>query len=136
MPAILLVDDEPVILTMLALALEIEGCQVLTAGSGAEAISIFRSCRSAIHLLITDVVMPEMGGPALAAALLTEDSGLPVLFMSGSSEVVPFGRSPQFGFVAKPFALQDLLAEVRSLMRREVAGIAGYSNRTCAVLAG
>lgn len=126
MAAILVVDDEPVILAMLAFALESEGCSVLTAGSGAEAISIFRSYRSAIDLMITDVAMPEMGGPALAAALLTEDSGLPVLFISGSCEALPFGTPPQFGFLAKPFALKDLVAEVRSRMRREVATVAGY----------
>jgi len=135
MPAILLVDDEPVILAMLAFALESEGCSILTAGSGAEAISIFRTYGSTIDLMITDVVMPEMGGPRLAAELLTEDPGLPVLFVSGSCEAIPFATSPQFGFLAKPFALKDLVAEARSLMRREVRTVAGYSSGTNAVFA-
>jgi two-component system cell cycle sensor histidine kinase/response regulator CckA len=117
MPTILLVDDEPIILALVTIALEPEGFSVLPAGSGAEAIAIFHLHRGEIGLLITDMMMPEMDGPTLAARLLAEDPGMPVLFMSGYCEAVRSGDSEQFEFLPKPFPLSELVAEVRSLTR-------------------
>jgi two-component system cell cycle sensor histidine kinase/response regulator CckA len=117
MPTILLVDDEPIILAMITLALEPEGFRVLTAASGTEAIEIFESHRGKIGLLVTDMMMPEMDGPTLASKLLAQDPGLPVLFMSGHYEAIEWGGLGQFEFLAKPFPLSALVAEVRSLTR-------------------
>jgi len=119
MRTILLVDDEPVILTLITLALEPEGFSVLTARSGAEALAIFRSHRGEIGLLVTDMMMPEMDGPSLAAKVLAEDPGMPVLFMSGYCEAVECAGSGHFEFLAKPFPLDALVNEVRSLTRTQ-----------------
>jgi two-component system cell cycle sensor histidine kinase/response regulator CckA len=115
---ILLVDDEPMLLAMIALALRLEGIAVLTAGSGAEAISI-SELRPSIDLLITEVDLPGIGGPVLAARLLAKNPYMPVLFISGDAEAMPLAEDPQIEFLAKPFALKTFVADVQRLLRMQ-----------------
>src|SRR5690242_343151 len=108
MPTILVVDDEPAIRTMIALALERQGFAVLTAGGGEQALSLWRTCGSTIDLLVSDVCMPEMDGPTLVQRLLAENARLPVLFMSGSCDSKQLEASRPFNFLPKPLSLPVL----------------------------
>jgi len=90
------------------------GYRVLTASDGAEALEICRSHPGPLHLLLTDVVMPAMSGPALAEACAAERPGLKVLFMSGyADEAVRTASVGKHGFLQKPFTLASILRTVR-----------------------
>jgi two-component system cell cycle sensor histidine kinase/response regulator CckA len=116
---ILIVDDEPIILTLLEFVLHSAGFTVLTAGCGGEAISISRSHQGEIALLITDITMPGMTGWTVARKLVEADPDIPVLFMSGGCVDSDFDGCGRSEFLAKPFSLDSLLAEVRSLLTAE-----------------
>jgi two-component system cell cycle sensor histidine kinase/response regulator CckA len=118
MAIILVVDGEPAIRALIACALEQKGFPVLTSGDGLSAISISRSCRGEIGLLITDVGMPQMDGPTLARALLAEDPDLPILFISAHHNPAGLDQFESAEFLAKPFSLDVLLSKVRALTRQ------------------
>jgi len=115
---ILLVEDEDAVRRMTTQMLSRAGYQVLPAATPAEARAIFARQRSDIDLLLTDVVMPEMHGPDLADLLLAERPDLPVLFVSGYSDVMPL-RGPAAGrraFLAKPFTISAVTAAIAELI--------------------
>jgi len=118
MPTVLVVDDEPLILKMMALALEQDGFTVLTAESGAQAIAIARSRPGVIDVLVSDVVMPGMDGPTMASKLRKDDPELQILFMSGFCESAVLDNTRPFPLLAKPFSLGTLLLTVRELVSR------------------
>jgi CheY-like chemotaxis protein len=122
MATVLVVDDEPLMLTMVTQVLQQDGFAVLPAGCGSQAISIFHSHRSDIDLLVSDIRMPEMDGPALAARLKAEAPELPVLLMSGYCEPEQAWNGCEF--LAKPFSVADLLSRVRSLSHAAHARVA------------
>lgn len=116
---ILLVEDEPSILQMTALLLEGQGYTVLTAGTVAEAIRLFAEHTGTIHLLITDVVMPDMNGRDLVKELHSLNPQLRCLFMSGyTANVIALHGVLDEGvnFIQKPFSLQDLAKKVREVL--------------------
>jgi PAS domain S-box-containing protein len=116
---ILLVEDEPGILETTALMLEGQGYSVLRAGSAAEGVRLFREQTCTVHMLITDVVMPEMNGRDLAGELLSAHPQLNCLFMSGyTSDVIAQHGVLEEGvhFIQKPFSLPDLAAKVREVL--------------------
>jgi len=116
MATILIVDDNPSIRTMLAVALQGERHTVVTAENGAEAFRILRSHKDEFDLVVSDVMMPEIDGPTLATKLLKEQPTLPVLLMSGGSEDLDLDSFKSFQFLAKPFDLTIFLATVRRLL--------------------
>jgi two-component system, cell cycle sensor histidine kinase and response regulator CckA len=118
---VLVVEDEPQLRTMLADFLQQEGFTVLTAGCGSQAIPLFRS-HPEIDLLITDIVMPGMDGPSLAALLKSGNPDLPVLLMSGSCD--PKQIDNTFAFIAKPFSFPDLLGKVKTLTHTQTIAAA------------
>ena len=116
---ILLVEDEPSILRMTRMMLESNGYKVLVAGTPGEAIALAREHTGEIHLLITDVVMPEMNGRDLAGNLLSLYPNLKRLFMSGyTANVIAHHGILDDGvlFIQKPFAKQDLAIKVRKVL--------------------
>jgi two-component system cell cycle sensor histidine kinase/response regulator CckA len=115
MATVLVVDDEPVIRSLVTEVLQGEGHSVYSAGCGTQALSLFQS-HGEIDLLISDVTMPEMDGPALAKRLRAERPGLPVLLMSGSTQSGQV--SSRFEFLSKPFSITELLTRVRRLAER------------------
>jgi len=118
---ILLVEDEPALLTMAQRMLEALGYPVLTAGNPAEALRLSRHRAEPIELLVSDVVMPGMNGRSLAQALLEERPGLKCLFMSGypADVIAPHGVLDEgMHFMQKPFSSQDLAAKVREALGR------------------
>jgi two-component system, cell cycle sensor histidine kinase and response regulator CckA len=115
-PMILVVDDEPAIGMLIELALKQKGFSVLTANSGADAISISRSHRGQIQLVITDVMMPEMDGPSLVKVLAADDPGIGVLFMSGYCNPSDLFQIEGSEFLPKPFSIDRLIAEVGAML--------------------
>ncbi len=117
---ILLVEDEESVRTLAAHILHDLGYSVFEASNGEEAIQIARELGSQpIHLLLTDVVMPQRGGKSLAQHLRAGNPLLKVLFMSGYSEegVVGLGATePGTAFLQKPFTPGALARKVRELL--------------------
>jgi CheY-like chemotaxis protein len=116
---ILLVEDEPMILEMTTVMLELQGYTVLSANSAGEAISLAREYSGKIHLLMTDVVMPEMNGRDLARNLLPLYPHLKRLFMSGyTANVIAHHGVLDAGvhFLQKPFTMQDLATKIRAVL--------------------
>ena len=116
---ILLVEDEPTILKMTALMLEGQGYTVLTVGNGNEAIRLFNEHVGMIHMLMTDVVMPDMNGRDLAQKLHLLSPQLKCLFMSGyTADVIAQHGVLDDGvqFIQKPFSLPDLAVKVREVL--------------------
>jgi two-component system, cell cycle sensor histidine kinase and response regulator CckA len=113
----LLVEDEPTLREAILALLQERHYQVIPARSPDEALALARSRR--IDLLLTDVVMPLMSGPELAAKLRGDVPSLPVLFMSGYASDRSF--RDQLGcravhFIAKPFTPLDLVRKVRQVL--------------------
>ena len=113
---ILLVEDEPAILDMIQIMLEMQGYTVLPAGTPGKAIRLAGEHAGQIHLLMTDVVMPEMNGRDLARKLLSLYPDLKRLFMSGyTADVIAHHGvlDPGVNFIQKPFTMKNLAASVR-----------------------
>lgn len=116
---ILLVEDEPAILTLATKSLEGQGYVVLPASTPTDALRIAEAHPGAIDLLLTDVIMPEMNGRALADELRSTHATMKVLFMSGyTSDVITGHGTPESDahFIAKPFHLRDLVQKVREVL--------------------
>lgn len=116
---ILLVEDEPSLLSLGASMLGSLGYSVITAGTPEEAIGLFREKSGEIQLVMTDVVMPGMNGSELCDALKTIRPGLRVLYMSGYTADAILHRGiidPGIHFLQKPFPLDDLARAVRAAL--------------------
>jgi two-component system cell cycle sensor histidine kinase/response regulator CckA len=118
---ILLVEDEEAVRSFAARALKLRGYQVLEASGGEEALELVRRHAATIHLLITDVVMPNMDGPTLVRAVRRLRPDMAVIFMSGYAEEA-FRRhdenAAELHFLAKPFGLKQLAAKVKDVLSR------------------
>ena len=116
---ILLVEDDPAMLKMAAVMLKRQGYTVLAANTPGEAIRLAKEHAGEIHLLLTDVVMPEMNGRDLAKNLLSLYPHLKRLFASGyTANVIAHHGVLDEGvhFIQKPFSAQDLAAKVRTVL--------------------
>ena len=116
---ILLVEDEPMILDIAVKILERQGYTVMAASTPGEAIRLAREHAGEIHLLMTDVVMPEMNGKDLAKNLLSLYPNLKRLFMSGyTADVIAHHGVLDEGvqFIQKPFSVQKLAGQVREVL--------------------
>jgi two-component system cell cycle sensor histidine kinase/response regulator CckA len=117
---ILLVEDEDGLRGIATRVLVRAGFDVTAASGPDEAILAFDAMTAPIDLLVTDVVMPEMRGPELAARLRSRRPGLKVLLVSGyAAEIVEGGRDESVPFLAKPFSVESLLKAVDAAMRRD-----------------
>jgi len=120
---ILLVEDEPAILNMVRMMLERKGYSVLSAATPAEAIALAKIHADKIHLLMTDVVMPEMNGRDLARHLIAVYPDVKLLFMSGyTANVIAHQGVLDEGvsFIQKPFSRADLLIKLRSVLNEAI----------------
>jgi PAS domain S-box-containing protein len=116
---VLIVEDEISILKLARIILERQGYSVLTAVTPGEALTLAGGHTGDIHLLITDVVMPEMNGRDLAKNLAITYPGLRVLFMSGYTANVIAHRGildEGVHFIQKPFSSRELGAKVREAL--------------------
>jgi two-component system cell cycle sensor histidine kinase/response regulator CckA len=115
-PTILVVDDEALARKYIERALTGDGFHVLTANDGEEALELLRTSRRKIALVITDLVMPGMGGHAFALEVAQLSSPPPVLYISAYEK--PQGEMSK-RFLQKPFSIDDLTKAVRNLLPQE-----------------
>jgi two-component system cell cycle sensor histidine kinase/response regulator CckA len=124
---ILLVEDEDAVRVIVTAVLRRQGYRVLEASTPALAIELFERHGPEVDLLLSDVVMPGMNGPALAQRLVAARPELRVLFISGYANLsVPIDvDNPSVGFLSKPFQASALTGRVRDLLasRRATAGV-------------
>ncbi len=115
---VLAVDDERYITDLLAAALRFEGFDVETADTGASALEAAR--RSGFDLIVLDVLLPDLEGTEVCRRLREEGIETPVLFLTArdalEDKVVGLGLGDDY--VTKPFALDELVARMRAILRR------------------
>ena len=115
---ILLAEDEPGVRKYTRKILERHGYAVLEAPNGEEALAVARSHPGTIHLLLTDIIMPLMGGVELTEKFNGEFPGIPVLFMSAYTDQIMRHWNVLSAYIQKPYNLSDLLTQVRELLDR------------------
>ena len=117
--SILVADDDYDNRNIIRQILETAGYQVLEAGDGQEALVVARNHPARVDLLLTDVIMPGLGGYELAAKLRAERPGLRVLYVSGyTDDHLPQTELATEGvaFLQKPFNCESLSQKVRELL--------------------
>ncbi|HKG02157.1 MAG TPA: response regulator transcription factor [Conexibacter sp.] len=130
---VLVVDDEPNIVDVISMALRYEGFEVASAGTGAEALSAVRDHRP--HVMLLDVMLPDMEGFDVAKRLGAERARVPIIFLTARDATEDRIRGLTVGgddYVTKPFSLEELVARVRALLRRSGAAEASDSVLTFA----
>jgi PAS domain S-box-containing protein len=121
---ILLVEDEESVRELVRITLVSRGYRVLEAEDGDAGLRVAESFKGNIDILITDVVMPGIGGRELAKRLLALRPGISVLFLSGYTEdtvITQDAPGPATAFLQKPFTLQNLAKKVREILRARPA---------------
>jgi signal transduction histidine kinase/CheY-like chemotaxis protein len=118
---LLLVENEPAVRRVVARILRRRGYRVLEAADGQDALELRETLQDGIDLLVTDLVMPRMGGAELAQKLRAAEPDLRVLFLSAHAErrdASPDLEIPGARFLPKPFEEEALLRELRFLLTR------------------
>ena len=114
---ILVLDDEPTILVLLARILEREGYEVLTAATGNAALAALASHREGVALLVVDVKLPDMSGREFVHHAAARFGDRPILYVSGVDQR---GRGDTLHqdavFLPKPFDSAELMSRVRTLL--------------------
>ena len=118
---ILLAEDDASLRALVRAVLERCGYRVLEAAGPAHAVRLAESYREPIHLLLTDVIMPEISGVCLAERIRALRAGIKVLYMTGYAAGLPRSEKPEPGsdYLPKPFTPQELLGKVRSTLDRD-----------------
>ena len=121
---ILVVEDEPMVRALACKILLRQGFRILEAGNGEQALLVSEQHEGKIDLVLTDVIMPDLGGREVAARLQIARPGIRVLFMSGYSDdaaVLRDATNERASFIAKPFRPQSLIAAVCAALDDERA---------------
>jgi two-component system, OmpR family, response regulator len=116
---VLVVDDEPNIVDVISMALRFQGFEVASAASGAEAISAVSSFKP--HLIVLDIMLGDMEGFEVAERLGAQRARVPILFLTARDATEDKVRGLTVGgddYVTKPFSLEELVARIRSILRR------------------
>ena len=116
---ILVVDDEAAVREVASQTLIEFGYRVITTGSGAEALRIFQKRRGEIQLVLTDMMMPEMDGATLIAALRVLDPAVKVVGITGMSDAAGISALQTLvlsAMLAKPFTIEKLLTVIREAL--------------------
>jgi len=129
---LLLAEDEEAVRQSAREFLSLQGYIVLEAANGAEALTLARTYGGPIDLMITDVVMPQMGGAKLAAQLAIDRPDMKVLFVSGYAETT-FQRHGEIDvtthFLQKPFSLKTMARKIREVLDVGRVAAAAASSR-------
>src|SRR5262249_13356509 len=120
---ILVVEDEAGVRAITCEFLKSGGYSVLEAGNGAEALEVISRHKGKIHLVLSDMVMPNMGGTALVERLKTVLPEVPVLLVSGYSEYSKASEEPgsKLTILQKPVSRTVLIQNVREALQRSAA---------------
>jgi two-component system OmpR family response regulator len=116
---ILVVDDEPNIADVVSMALRFQGFAVQTAGTGRDALAAVRNFDP--HLLVLDIMLPDMEGFDVAERLGAQRAQLPIIFLTARDSTQDKIRGLTTGgddYVTKPFSLEELVARIRAILRR------------------
>jgi two-component system OmpR family response regulator len=116
---ILVVDDEPNIVDVIAMALRYQGFEIATAGTGTEALGQVKSFHP--HLMLLDVMLPDMEGFEVAERLGSQRAGVPIIYLTARDSTEDKIRGLTTGgddYVTKPFSLEELVARIRTVLRR------------------
>jgi two-component system, OmpR family, response regulator len=116
---VLVVDDEPNIVDVVSMALRYQGFAVASAATGAEALAAVTSFRP--HLILLDVMLPDMEGFEVARRLGAQRGTVPIIFLTARDDTDDKIRGLTTGgddYVTKPFSLEELIARVRNILRR------------------
>ena len=118
---ILLAEDEAALRTVVAIYLESLGYRVLSSGKGEEALLMLQSNSPSIDLLITDIIMPGIGGPQLAKMAQEVRPGVPVIYISGYTDRALDRSTIGEGaaFLQKPFRLGSLAVKIREILENQ-----------------
>ncbi|GAA2759013.1 response regulator transcription factor [Actinopolymorpha rutila] len=119
---VLVVDDEPTLTDLLAMALRYEGWEVRTAGAGRDGVRVAREFQP--DAVVLDVMLPDLDGLDVLHRMRAEDPRVPVLFLTAKDAVEDRIAGLTAGgddYVTKPFSLEEVVARLRGLMRRTVA---------------
>jgi two-component system CheB/CheR fusion protein len=129
---ILLVEDEDTVRRLTRIVLEDRGYAVLDACNGREGLALCNSHKGAIDLLLSDVVMPEVGGRELAERALKLRPEMKVMFMSGHTldVVIRAGIEKGIAFLQKPFTATELVQKVRETLDSAPRTVGVLENRT------
>jgi CheY-like chemotaxis protein len=130
---VLLAEDEAAVRESTREFLRLTGYIVLEAGNGMEALAIARDYKGPIHLMISDVVMPQMSGAKLAEDLASERPQMKVLFVSGYAEntVLRHGKIDVTSrFLQKPFSLKVLARKIREVLDSDVSALTATAAST------
>ncbi|MGA2469128.1 MAG: response regulator transcription factor [Solirubrobacteraceae bacterium] len=120
---VLVVDDEPNIVDVISMALRFEGFAVDSAGTGADAIAAVAASKPAVMVL--DVMLPDIDGFEVARRLAGAQTGVPIIFLTardGTEDVVHGLTIGGDDYVTKPFSLEELVARIRTILRRVGVG--------------
>jgi two-component system OmpR family response regulator len=116
---ILVVDDEPSITELVSTVLRYEGFEVQTAATGRKALTAVTNFRP--HLVVLDIMLPDLDGFEVQRRLATDGTRVPILFLTARDATEDKVRGLTAGaddYVTKPFSLEELVARVRSILRR------------------
>jgi two-component system, OmpR family, response regulator len=116
---VLVVDDEPNIVDVISMALRFQGFEVESAGTGGDAIAAVTTFKP--HLIVLDVMLPDMEGFDVARRLGAQRARVPILFLTARDATDDKIRGLTIGgddYVTKPFSLEELIARIRSVLRR------------------
>ena len=122
---ILVVDDEPAVRESLRRALQLEGYGVELAGDGSEALYRLESRELEPDGIVLDVLMPELDGLEVARRLRRSGSRVPILMLTARDEIADRVAGLDAGaddYLVKPFALEELFARLRAILRRSADG--------------
>ena len=118
-PRILVVDDEPNIVEVVSMALRYHGFEVASAASGHEALAQVAQFRP--HLMLLDVMLPDLDGFEVAERLGAQRANVPIIFLTARDATPDKVRGLTVGgddYVTKPFSLEELIARIRTILRR------------------
>jgi two-component system, OmpR family, response regulator len=116
---VLVVDDEPNIVDVIAMALRFQGFTVESAGTGAAALQAVAAFKP--DLILLDVMLPDMEGFEVARRLGAQRARVPIVFLTARDDTDDKVRGLSIGgddYVTKPFSLEELVARIRSILRR------------------
>ena len=116
---VLVVDDEPNIADVISMALRYQGFEVASASTGGEALATVESFRP--QLMLLDVMLPDMEGFEVARRLSAEHARVPIIFLTARDATEDKVRGLTVGgddYVTKPFSLEELVARIRTILRR------------------
>ena len=116
---VLVVDDEPNIVDVVSMALKFQGFAVESAGTGADALNAVADFHP--HLMVLDVMLPDMEGFDVAQRLGAQRARVPIIFLTARDDTADKIRGLSIGgddYVTKPFSLEELIARSRTILRR------------------